>query len=156
MRDIEKNGPFAVVRDSKGNIVHKQLDKGSKKENWKHVARLVTNNGMDMLEKLISIGRGEVQQTTFTLPTGETMLTEPLVPPISDQRQAAKDVFEFIHGKAVAATEVVRAESEAEQMARLQSMSDDELRRLAAGIEDAELVEQGTEMDCIGYEPEEE
>jgi len=48
-------------------------------------------------------------------------------PTVEVQRQAAKDVIEFLHGKAVAQTEVVNAEKEAEDLAQLTALTDEQL-----------------------------
>ena len=157
MADMKKDGPWAIVRDTDGRVAHRQLDQGGPRKNWKHFARLLTNNGMDMMEKMVRIARGESFQTTVTMPDGSTMLSEPLVPPMAVQHAAAKDVFELIHGKAVAATELVRAESEAEEMERIRSMTDAELMHLLErGTEDAVLVEGSPAeeaLEVLPYDP---
>jgi hypothetical protein len=158
--EMKKEGPFAVIRDAEGRIVHRQLDKGGPRKNWRQYARLMTNDGMDMFEKMVSIAKGEAFQTTITLPTGEKMLSEPMIPPLSVQKEAAKDVFELLHGKAVAATEVVKAEEEAKELERVRAMSDDELYRLLErGTEEAvivEALEAGEEVEQYAYDPTEE
>lgn len=157
MSEMKKEGPFAVIRDAEGRIVHRQLDKGGPRKNWRQYARLMTNDGMDMFEKMVSIAKGEAFQTTITLPTGEKMLSEPMIPPLSVQKEAAKDVFELLHGKAVAATEVVKAEEEAKELERVRAMSDDELYRLLErGTEEAVLIEAGEEVEQYAYDPTEE
>lgn len=160
---MKKEGAFAVIRDANGRITHRQLDQGRPKHNWRHYARLQTNNGMDMFEVMVRVARGEALQTTITLPTGEKVLSEPHVPPAAVQVQAAKDVFELIHGKAVAATEVIKAEEESQQLERLRSLSDRELLALLdeAGITEGEIVEDpalphSTAPEVLQYDPEEE
>lgn len=158
-KSMEKSGPFAVVRDAEGRIVHRHLDRGGPRKNWKHYARLRSNDGADMLDIIERIARGEAMQTEVTLPTGEKVLSEPQVPNVSTMLEAAKSYFEFVHGKAVAATEVVKAEEEAEAMARLKSMSDEELERLVRVEEEAQLVDGEPEpalQDFAPYDMEEE
>lgn len=156
MTDMKKEGPFAIIRDKDGRVVHRQLDQKGPKKNWRQYARLMTNDGLDMFQKMVSIARGEAFQTEIVLPTGEKMLSEPMIPPISVQKEAAKDVFEFLHGKAVAATEVVKAEEEARELERVRAMSDQELYRLLErGTEDAEVVEVGDEVEQYAYDPSE-
>lgn len=152
MSDFSKSGPFAVLRDAEGRIVHKQLDKGSPKRNWKHYARLRTNDGADMLDVMVAIARGEPFQAEFTLPTGEKMLSEPQVPNATQRHTAAKDVFEFIHGKAPVATEVVKADDEAETASRLRAMSDEELERYLERAE-SPSIGPGPEVDAEIVEP---
>ena len=129
MSEMKKEGPFAIIRDKDGRVVHRQIDQQGPRKNWRQYARLMTNDGLDMFQKMVSIAKGEAFQTEITLPTGEKMLSEPMIPPLSVQKEAAKDVFELIHGKAVAATEVVKAEEEAKEIERVRAMSDDELYR---------------------------
>lgn len=163
---MKKEGAFAVIRDSQGRIVHKQLDQGRPKHNWRHYARLQTNNGMDMFEALVRIARGEALQTSIKLPTGETVMSEPQVPPAAVQMQAAKEVFELIHGKAVAATEVIKAEEESQQLERIRSLSDRELLALldeTGEVTDGEIVEDPAlppstataPPEVLQYDPEE-
>jgi hypothetical protein len=116
---MKKEGPFAIIRDKDGRVVHRQIDQQGPRKNWRQYARLMTNDGLDMFQKMVSIAKGEAFQTEITLPTGEKMLSEPMIPPLSVQKEAAKDVFELIHGKAVAATEVVKAEEEAKEIERV-------------------------------------
>ena len=58
-----------------------------------------------MLEILINIARGNPRQ----MPMPDGQVSEWQIPTIEASRQAAKDVFELINGKAVAATEVMKA-----------------------------------------------
>ena len=151
---MKKEGPFAVVRDSSGRIAHRQLDQGNPKKNWRHFARLSTNNGLDLFEVMVKIARGEPLQSEMTLPTGEVVQTAPQVPPPAVQLAAAKEVFEFIHGKAVAATEVIRAEEETQQLERLRAMSDMELMlMLERGDEEGELIVEPAEQEPAEQEP---
>ena len=157
MSEMKKEGPFAVVRDAEGRVTHRQVDQKGPRKNWRHWARLMTNDGMNQFEKMVAISEGRAFQTTITLPTGEKVLSEPMVPPLSVQKEAAKDVFEFLHGKAVAATEVVKAEEEAKELERVRAMSDDELYRLLErGTEEAVIVEAPVEpeMEQLPYDPE--
>jgi hypothetical protein len=154
---MKKEGPFAVVRDKDGRVVHRQMDQKGHRKNWRHWARLVTNDGLNQFEKMVAIAEGRAFQTEITLPTGEKVLSEPMVPPLSVQKEAAKDVFEFLHGKAVAATEVVKAEEEAKELERIRSMSDAELYRLLErGTEDAEVIEDEPAPETHPYDPSEE
>ncbi len=154
MSKMAKEGPYAVIRDEDGRVVHKHLDKKGPRKNWKHWARLVTNNGMNQFEKMVAISEGRAFQTEITLPTGEKVLSEPMIPPLAIQHQAALDVFELLHGKAVAATEVVKAEEEAKELERVRAMSDAELYRLLErGTEDAELVEDTDEEPALESHP---
>jgi len=153
--NFKKEGPFAVVRDEGGRIKYKQLDQKGPRKNWRHWARLMTNDGMNQFEKMVAISEGRAFQTEVTLPTGEKMLSEPMIPPIAVQHAASLDLFELLHGKAVAATEVVKAEEEAKELERVRAMSDDELYRLLErGTEEAVLVESAEpEMETMPYDP---
>lgn len=158
---MKKEGPFAVVRDSSGRVSHRHLDQGNPKRNWRHYARLYTNNGMDVFEIMVKIAKGEALHSEMTLPTGEVVQTAPQIPPPAVQLAAAKEVFEFIHGKAVAATEVIRAEEETQQLERLRAMSDRELLlMLERGDEEGELIEEpskkGTYPETFAYDPDAE
>ncbi len=152
MSDFEKSGPFAVLRDAEGRIVHKQLDKGTPRRNWKHYARLKTNDGADMLDVMVAIARGEPFQVEVTMPTGEKMLSEPQVPNATQRHTAAKDVFEFIHGKAPVATEVRKADEEASAVEQLRALSDEELERYLERAENPSIG-PGPEVDAEIVEP---
>jgi hypothetical protein len=161
MSEMKKEGPFAVVRDKDGRVTHRQMDQKGPRKNWRHWARLMTNDGLNQFEKMVAISEGRAFQTEITLPTGEKVLSEPQVPPLAIQHQAALDVFELIHGKAVAATEVVKAEEEAKELERVRAMSDAELMRfLQKGSEEAVIVvEDEPALETVethNYDPEEE
>ena len=50
-----------------------------------------------------------------------------IIPSVETQRAAAKDIAEFLHGKAVAQTEVMKAEKENEDVMQYQALSDADL-----------------------------
>lgn len=143
---VNLEGSFVVVRGKDGRIVAKTVPGANAKESWRAIARRMTNNGMDQLEKLISISKGE----PHIVQLADGRESEPQVPTIEVQRQAAKDVFEFLHGKAVAQTEVAAAEREAQLMEQVRALDDTQLNKLVLegmaerGLIDGEVVTDGT------------
>lgn len=118
-----------VDRDENGQITkvtHAPLTK-IPRVNWRKLAHDHTNGGMEMLEVLINIARGNPRQ--MKLPDGQ--VTEWQVPTIEASRSAAQTVFELIHGKAVAATEVVRASQEADDAEQYRNATEDMLEEAA-------------------------
>lgn len=112
-------------------------------KNWRKQAHEITNGGVDLLKKLYDIAMG----VPFSAKLENGNYTEPEVPSLDTQRAAAKDLFEFINGKAVAQTEVLRAEKEAEDVEQYRALSDEQLNqfleRVREGEEDAVLIEEG-------------
>jgi len=120
-------GGTLVTRDESGRIVNRakhQPRDVPRAVNWRKQARDLTDNGLDMLRVLINVANGAPCRPT--LPDGSE--GEWLVPTIAERRAAAKDVWEFIHGKAVAQTEVMQATKEAEDTAQYEALTDEQLR----------------------------
>ena len=130
---IEHRGSFVVLRDASGRDVEKVLDRGeSTRETWRQMLRKMTDNGIEQFTILREISRG----TPFVARLPDGRETEPQVPTLETQRQAAKDLIEFMHGKAVAQTEVMKAEEEAQAMEQIRALSDEELKqRVAKALE---------------------
>lgn len=130
-RGISVQGEALVKRDESGKVTAfarpPKTPDIPKITNWRRQARDVTDNGLDMLRVLINIANGEPCKTK--LPDGSE--TDYIVPTLELRRQAAKDVWEFIHGKAVAQTEVLHAEKEAEDTAQYAAFSDAQLMEAA-------------------------
>jgi hypothetical protein len=96
--------------------------------NWRRQVRHMTNNGIDGFKVLINLMNGVPQKVT--LPDGTE--SEWIIPTMEVQRQSAKDIIEFINGKAVTQSEVLKAEKEADDVAQYQAMSDEALQAAAA------------------------
>jgi hypothetical protein len=128
---ITAQGPVLVKRDENNRVVGRATMPAMMRPNlthWRKLARDCTDNGMDMLRVLINIANGHPQKTK--LPDGTE--SDWVVPSIETQRTAAKDVFEFMHGKAVAATEMMKVEQDAEDLAQYTALSDADIEAAAA------------------------
>lgn len=121
---LSKEGKHAVLRDSAGNVVTRVRSKGSEREDWRSILRRMTNNGQDQFTRIIEIAGG--QPFVASLPDGRT--SEPIVPPIMAQLQAAQFLLEMQHGKAVAQTEMRKAEAETRLVEQFRALSDAELK----------------------------
>lgn len=133
-RFTEQNG-VVVARDEKNNVVAKAsplptapLAKNGKVESWRSQMRRVTNGGMDALLHIANVARGNPVRSVRP-DTGE--YTDWEVPTIAEQMDASKWLAEFMLGKAVAQTEVMRAEEEASDHAQYAAMSDEALAEAA-------------------------
>jgi len=149
-----RQGRHLVERDENGRIARnddgsqrralmplpREQREGSAEMTWRRNLKRLTNNGGDIHERLLRIARGEmlIPATAKDPVTGETFRGEPQQPTVETQRAALKDLHEMLHGKAVAETEVSKAEEEAEKQQQLEAMSDEELRRIV----DGEVVER--------------
>lgn len=124
-KKAQVQGSSLVDRDEKGQItkVTTSVMTKSPRANWRKLASDHTNSGMDMLEILINIARGNPRQ--LHMPDGQ--VSEWQIPTIEASRQAAKDVFELINGKAVAATEVMKAIKDSEDVSQYAHASEDAL-----------------------------
>lgn len=124
-----------VVRDEKQKIVKaspepaglSHPDKKVRHQHWRILLRQADITGIDTLLELRNIAMGVPFRAE--LPDGSH--TEWQVADASVRRQALKDLVEFQFGKAVAATEMVRAEKESEDLEAYRAMSDQELLDLA-------------------------
>lgn len=122
--ELSIEGRWAVLRDSKGEIVAKTPDKGNDTKNWRSVLRKITDGGQMPMLVLAEIARGEV--FIPKLPDGSE--GEPQVPGTMARLTAAQLLHEQLYGKAVAQTEIVKAEEETKLQAQVQALSDSELQ----------------------------
>ena len=130
-----------IARNDDGTLKHVvdaprgvKYDKKAQKETFRQGLKRLTNNGMDGLERLARISRGEILIPVGIDPlTGDKLKGEPLVPSIESQRAAIMDIHQILHGKAVSETDVNEAEKQAETRASLEAMSEDDLRRIIEG-----------------------
>ncbi len=137
---LSVEGRYAVLRDSKGEIVTRVIDKGSERENWRNIMRRLTNNGQNQIEKLADISEGKVFQVT--LPDGQ--VSEPMIPTLQLQAVTSQIILEMLHGKATSQTEALKAEQETRAVERYRSLSDAELR--------AKVIEGLAERKALGTE----
>lgn len=148
----EQRGDLVVIRDEDGNVVHRYYGRSTDtKKTLREYVKQVTNNCFEQVDRLVSISRGEAH--IAKLPDGRE--SEPVVPTIEAQRQAAKDLIELTHGKAVAQTEVVKAEAEAQLAEQVRALSDEELeaRVRAALSAKANQKELPSSVDSPPAEP---
>ena len=146
-----KQGGKIVIRDEKDRIVRAgpepRPQNSNPKAHWRAVLRMTDVTGADDILALRNIAHGVPQRRE--LPDGT--YTEWMVPTFETQRQALKDLHELQHGKAVAQTEVLRAEQEAEDVAVYHALSDQQLKELAAPylerIEAKKSLPKGEEDD---------
>lgn len=126
----ERNGAI-VAHDPEGRMVGRVFTKDFKtpRASWRAALRQLTDNGNDLYAVLLNIARGVPYSAQ--LPDGRK--TEPVVPSIESMRQAAKDLIEFLDGKAVPQTEVIKAEEQSSELERLRAMSDEDLLRVIEG-----------------------
>lgn len=131
VKTIHEQGPFILARDVDDKLVARVMksDKVSSKNSWRAALRALTNNGNDLYATLINISRG-VPHVPI-LPDGSE--GEPITPSIESMRQAAKDLIEFLNGKAVPQTEVVKAEEQGAELDKMRAMSDMELLKIVEG-----------------------
>lgn len=125
-----------VVRDERDRIVKatpvtasglSHPDKKVRHQHWRIALRSADVTGIDCILELKNLAMGVPFRSE--LPDGTH--TEWQVADPSVRRQALKDLIEFQFGKAVAATEMVAAEKEAEDLEAYRAMSDEQLMDLA-------------------------
>ena len=129
-KKVTVQGGVLVERDEKGLVTKKAAPLSptfSKIVSWRSQMRQITNGGIDTLVRLANIANGVPQRTTLEDGTH----SEWIIPSISEQRQALQFLAEFQLGKSVAQTEVVKAETEADEHAQMSAMSDAALRDAA-------------------------
>jgi hypothetical protein len=129
-KKVAVQGGVLVERDEKDNVTRVATPPEPRMpalKNWRRQVRQMTDNGLDAFKVLINIMNGQPQKVT--LPDGKE--SDWIIPTLETQRAAAKDVIEFINGKAVAQTEVLAAEKESEEVDQYRAMSDADLRAAA-------------------------
>lgn len=148
---VKQQGGVLVKRDEEGKITAvatapKPTVKGTQspeaKRTFRNALYKMTDGGLDNIKTLISLRDGEPQ--VHEMPDGRK--SEPIYPTPEVRRASAMNLHEILHGKPVAASEVLKAEKEAEDMERYRAMSNDELR--AAALPWLERVERGEEVDA--------
>lgn len=130
-RKVTEQGGTLVVRDEDNKVVSKARPLGpaaKQVESWRSQMRRINNGGMDTLLRIANIANGNPVRSYN--PDDGTH-TDWMVPTISEQLNAAQFLAEFQLGKAVAQTEVMKAEEQANDQAQYAAMSDDALREAA-------------------------
>lgn len=133
---LEKRGRFITLREEDGRLMQRVLDPGTKRETWRSVLRKMTDNGFEQFVVLREISLG----SPFQVELEDGTMSQPMIPSLETQRAAAKDIIEFLHGKAVAQTEVTAAEQDAMSMEQVRALSDEEL---TARVVEALSVKKG-------------
>ena len=127
---VEVQGDRLVERDEKNEVVKRSTPGFNMPplRNWRRQVRQMTDDGLDAYKVLINIMNGHPQKVK--MPDGSE--SDWIIPSVETQRAAAKDIAEFLHGKAVAQTEVMKAEKENEDVMQYQALSDADLREAAS------------------------
>jgi hypothetical protein len=115
-------------------------------ETWRRALSKLTEGGKDMQLVLIDLMHGNAYTPRVFDKDGKERLgvsCEPIIPSAEVRRAAAMNLHEMLHGKAVAETEVVASEREAEKKLQLESMSDAQLQQYIDG--EYELLQSGQE-----------
>ena len=132
----QRQGGHIVARTSSGAIVRNDLDEQvralvpprANKETVRRALHRLTNGGEDLVLRMLNLSSG----TPIEVPAradGKKM--DPIVPTAEVMLQATKDLLDRGWGKAVAQTEVLKAELEAEDAAQYAAMTDEQLRDAA-------------------------
>ena len=97
-------------------------------------------NGEELHLILFKLAKGEAWMAS--LPDGR--VSEPILPSSDVRLRAAVFLHETLYGKAVAQTEIQKAEHEAKEFEAIRALNDDELEREAMRIIDARKVSRLT------------
>ncbi len=143
-------------------LVHTALKENLAPKSWRDSLRkrLTVERLHDILANF-----AEGKAWMATLPDGRS--TAPILPSSTDSLKAAMFLHEALHGKAVAQTEIIKAEQEAKDFEAVRALDDDALeaeaariiqarkvQRLAAGqITDAEYVQEQDPLAMIVAAP---
>lgn len=133
--------PRSVVK------AHAVVQRGdTRPQTWRRALDKLTNGGKDMQLVLIDLMHGNAYTPRVFDRDGKERVgvsCEPIIPSAEVRRAAAMNLHEMLHGKAVAETEVVASEREAEKKLQLESMSDAQLQAyIDAEYELIESVEE--------------
>lgn len=152
-----QQGQYVIVRDESGKLMTRVLGDVTSKSTPRTLLRKMTNNGADLYMRLYDIAMGKAHVVQMS----DGLMLEPQVPTLEVQRAASKDLLEFLHGKAVAQTEVKEAEQQAQVMEQIQALSDEELFERARalmqeGAVEAEVIKVEEVGYCLPIEPEDD
>ena len=124
MTKLSIEGSFAVLRDAKGNIITRTANRRSEKDNWREILKKLTDGGQMPMTVIVDIAQG----AAFTPRLEDGSTAEPMVPNTTTRLVAAQWLHEQMFGKAVAQTEIVKAEAETKVQAKVAALSDAELQ----------------------------
>lgn len=154
MLKLQRQGPHLAMRnekgdlevDSKGKAVAAVAPNGASPETWRRALKKLTRGGMDIHERLLRIGMGEILISRGEMPDGTEIVSEPQVPTPEVQRAALMNLHEMMFGKAVAETEVNQSEVEAAKRQALEAMSEADLLKIIEG--EYKQLEPSTEREA--------
>lgn len=133
---VSQQGGVLVKRDESGKVVAKAVapkptvegrQSPEAKRSIRNALYKLTDGGLDNIKTLIRLRDGVPSE--HKLPDGRVVTGE--VPTPEVQRASAMNLHEMLHGKAVAATEVVKAAQAEEDMEQYRAMSDADLAKAA-------------------------
>jgi hypothetical protein len=133
-----------VVRDRHGEPVHALAPPRARPETLRRAIHRLTDGGQLLLETHLNIALGR----PFTVKMPDGSMSTPEIPTAETRRAANLDILQFGFGKAVAQTEVVKAEQEAEDVEQYRAMSNEALRDAARPFlerADKPALEEGEE-----------
>lgn len=138
MLPLTRQGNHLVARKEDGTVkAHTVVQRAEKKpETWRRALAKLTNNGQDMLECLYSLMHGNAYTPRVYGADGKldpNRSIQPIIPTPEVRRASAMNLHEMLRGKAVAETEVIASEKEAEKKLQLESMSDEQLQAYIDG-----------------------
>jgi hypothetical protein len=141
------HGNFIVIRDTQGKAMERLYKDPSPRETARTAVRKMTNNLLDMYAVLINIANGV--PVKYQLEDGQE--SEPIYPSFETRRAAAKDVIDFTGGKAVAQTEVAKAEVAAIQSEQLAAMTDAQLFEIV-NASDIRVLDEPKQLESAAGE----
>lgn len=140
----EQRDRYVVIRNADGSIRTKFVgDVKKKRQTAREYARSVTNNAFDQIDIINALSKSI--PVIVKLPDGREH--EPIVPTPSQSFAASQFMVEFIHGKATSQLEVMRAEEEAQNIAQVQALSDQELKQQILESFETRKLEDGEPDD---------
>lgn len=128
-----RQGGHVVARNTDGSItrnpetgaqVRAVLPPRAGKETVRRALHRLTNGGEDLVLRMLNLSAGVPIEVP---PTSDGRKTDPIVPTAEVMLQATKDLLDRGWGKAVAQTEVLKAELEAEDAMQYAAMSNEAL-----------------------------
>ncbi len=131
-----RQGAHIVARANDGSIVRNPitgeqvravLPSRAGKETVRRALHRLTNGGEDLVLRMLNLSAG----VPIEVPTVNGKQTDPIIPTAEVMMAATKDLLDRGWGKAVAQTEVLKAELEAEDASMYAAMTDDQLKEAA-------------------------
>lgn len=120
---LVKQGPHVTIRGPNGEITKKVTLLSEDKSSWRAALKRLTGNGKSLYEAMYNLAMG----VPIVHRLSDGRVSEPVCPSPEVMFRAQQALIEMMHGKAVAQSEVSKAEEDERLRDSFKAMSEAEL-----------------------------